>query len=271
VCLKLFLATAVVVLSSAHTRAQTICSSTNPCSLYQYQVVATFPQNQGSYPVGRYPNGSLVEIRPGVFVGTTNAGGPQPQFGECTVNTNAGCGTIYQLDTTTTPATISLLYAFSGTKDPISGLYDGALPQGTIAWDGTYVYGTTSWSTNSGCALPNPCGSIYRFKLSTLTLEPIYDMYPNSPLRNPGPGVLFSNGHLYGVTNRSDDFTSDGALFEYVSPSTVGPGTAPNVTKIDNTTIGLYPQALADYFKGERRGASYGSVLWRRKMKEIAT
>jgi hypothetical protein len=241
-----------LILLSVQSRAQS--------PLYQYQLLTTFPYQNGIYSFGSLPEGDVVEIKPGIFVGTTSSGGPQPVV-PCPVGSpGGGCGSIFQLDTTTTPATLTLLWAFTGV--PLCGgcLRDGAVPMGTIAWDGTFIYGTTTFG-NDGCANLGVCGTVYRFDPSTLAMTTIYEMDAStSPLRNPVAGVFYANGHLYGTTNNGSGGSANGTVFEYTSPKSVAAGAPPDhVATLDPGTYGSLPQTLNEYSDGNLYGIPFNA------------
>jgi len=228
----------------------------SPIFQFQWEGFLPFSTTSPHYPQGYYTAGSLVQIKPGVFVGTAQGGGSGPNYTLCTATglsfNFSGCGTLYQIDTTTSPSpTITLLYTFAG------GTTDGAQPTGSLAFDGTYIYGTTQ-GYGAVCeefgAEPPSCGTIYRFDPKARALTVLYAMNPSimTDGRTPTVGVtLGSNGHLYGTTQASGvPPYFESTIFEYVSPSTVPPGTAPVFHAVDLPSYGLYPQLPIDYGDG---------------------
>jgi hypothetical protein len=83
---------------------------------------------------GAQPSGTLLEVSPGVLMGTASVGGTP------TDTTIAGFGTVFSFDTATLDLTT--LYNFDNNT--------GASPKGNLVLDGSRVYGmTTSGSSTS--------------------------------------------------------------------------------------------------------------------------
>src|SRR5581483_9107171 len=240
-----------LVLMGGQSRAQS--------PLYQYQLLTTFPYQNGIFSFGSLPEGDVFEIKPGIFVGTTSSGGPQPQLSECPVNSGSGCGTIYQLDTTTTPPSLTLLWAFSGMPLCSGCPRDGAVPTGTIAWDGTYIYGTTTFGPD-GCFNLGVCGSIYAFNPATLSMTTIYEMdAATSVLRNPVAGVFYAHGHLYGTSTNGSGGSANGMVYEYTNPQTTNNKAPDYYVTLDPGIYGSWPQTLNEYSDGNLYGIPFNA------------
>ena len=77
-----------------------------------------------------------------IFFGLTQCGGTGKGKDACPMSDGGGSGTIYQIDPTAPPGSrrvINIVYSFQGRER-----VDGAEPYGSLMYDGTYLYGTTS-------------------------------------------------------------------------------------------------------------------------------
>ncbi len=90
-----------------------------------------------------------------IFFGMTQCGGSGPKNAACK-GTGDGSGVIFQIDPTSITGGIqqfNLVYSFQA-----SSATDGALPYGSLMYDGTYLYGTTSAGGAHGK------GTVFRFQ-----------------------------------------------------------------------------------------------------------
>ena len=89
-----------------------------------------------------------------IFFGLTQCGGAGPKNASCKGNGD-GSGVVFQIDPAATPgsaAAFNIVHSFQAQSST-----DGALPYGSLLYDGTYLYGTTS----AGGAHGN--GTVFRF------------------------------------------------------------------------------------------------------------
>lgn len=131
---------------------------------------------------GVQPNGNLLEVSPGVLVGTTSDGG-DPHAG-----TVSGYGTVFRFDTAT--ASLNTLYAFDNDT--------GALPKGTLVKDriGGMVYGmTTSGSTASTPV--RAYGSLFRINPTTAEFAVEYSLAFAEGSQPTGELIQAANGDLF--------------------------------------------------------------------------
>jgi serine protease len=145
-----------------------------------FTVVHTFT----GAPDGANPSGTLAEASPGLFYGTTFAGGTGNQ------------GTIYQA---TSDGNYLIIHDFND--------IDGAGPNGglVLAGDGNY-YGTTAWGgTNGGN------GTIYRLNADQ-TLSSMFSFAGTNGLNPSDNLVVGLDGKLYGRTE-SGGANGDGTIF----------------------------------------------------------
>ena len=143
---------------------------------------------------GATPIGGLVQASNGDFYGTTAAGGANEATG-CGQNSNAGCGTVFQI---TPQGTLTTLYNFCSQLNCVDGTSPyGTLVQGT---DGN-LYGTTY---QGGLC----CGTIFMVSPGG-TFASIYSLCdqhggcvtPQFDGLSPWAGLLLSTrGKLYGTT-----------------------------------------------------------------------
>jgi uncharacterized repeat protein (TIGR03803 family) len=135
-------------------------------------------------PDGANPSGTLLEVSPGVFYGTTYSGGNENQ------------GTIYEA---TSGGYYQIIHNFD--------YYDGSAPNGglVLAGDGNY-YGTTAWGgTNGGN------GTIYRLN-SDQSITSLFSFGDTNGLNPSDNLVVGQDGKLYGRTE-SGGANGDGTLF----------------------------------------------------------
>jgi uncharacterized repeat protein (TIGR03803 family) len=115
----------------------------------EHTVLFSFGQQTSD---GSFPNGRLLEIAPGQFIGTTGQGGRQNCVGE--ENAQIGCGTVFVYDVS---GQMEFLYAF-GQGDDDGKFPDGPLVEGS---DGAF-YGTTLNGGRGGCDTQQGCGTVFR-------------------------------------------------------------------------------------------------------------
>ena len=172
----------------------------------------------GALVNGRSPGGSLISD--GTFLyGTTTLGG------------TGGFGVIYKIKLDGT--------GFAKIHD-FTGAPDGKTPQGSLLFDGTFLYGTTYVGGS------NNFGSIYKVKTDGTGYARLLDFAGVSTGRSP-TGSLFSDGtFLYGTT-LSGGTIGSGTVFKIKPDGTsfaklwdfggVGDGTAPEGTLISDGTF----------------------------------
>jgi len=158
-----------------------------------------------------------------ILFGMTQCGGSGPQNANCKDN-GGGSGVIFQIDPSAAPgssAAFNLVYSFRA----ISAT-DGALPYGSLMYDGTYLYGTTSIGGTYGN------GTVFRFAPvamgGTTTPTLLYQLGAHaSDGIKPIDNVIKIGNTLYGMTvyggatgPSPDDptVTGNGAIFAIPLP-----------------------------------------------------
>ncbi|MGH8022075.1 MAG: choice-of-anchor tandem repeat GloVer-containing protein, partial [Limisphaerales bacterium] len=138
-------------------------------------------------PDGANPSGTLLEVSPGIFYGTTFAGGDGDQ------------GTIFEA---TSGGDYQIIHDFDYT--------DGAGPNGGLvrAGDGNY-YGTTAWGGNNGD------GTIYRLNADQ-TVTRLFSFDGDDGLNPSDDLAVGPDGKLYGCTE-SGGANGDGTLFSFTT------------------------------------------------------
>jgi uncharacterized repeat protein (TIGR03803 family) len=131
-----------------------------------------------------------------LLFGMTQCGGAGPNNANCTSNGN-GSGVIFAIDPAAAPGSagsFGIVYSFQA-----SSATDGALPYGSLMYDGTYLYGTTSVGGQYGN------GTVFRFApvaigtAATLTL--LYQFGGNATDGiKPIDNVIKIGNTLYGMT-----------------------------------------------------------------------
>ena len=137
---------------------------------------------------GRRPLGPLVQGPDGRFYGTTYQGGA------------FDLGTAFQLDVSTSPATLNSLYNFAGA--------DGAYPTGALlAADATHFYGTTSGGGAAGD------GTIFALDITSLNpfgpggaLTTLYGFHYSDGAQPLAGLTLAPDGQFYGTTDQGGEF-----------------------------------------------------------------
>lgn len=131
-----------------------------------------------------------------LLFGMTQCGGAGPKNPACKGNGD-GSGVIFQVDPAAKPgsaAAFALVHSFQA-----AGASDGALPYGSLMYDGAYLYGTTS----AGGAHGN--GTVFRFApvpmggTATLTMLYQFGGYANDGIK-PIDNVIRVGSTLYGMT-----------------------------------------------------------------------
>ena len=126
----------------------------------------------------------------------TQCGGGGPKNANCK-GSGDGSGVIFQIDPSATPgssAAFNLSYSFQATNST-----DGALPYGSLMYDGTYLYGTTSAGGTHGN------GTVFRFapvamgQTVTPTLLCQFGANANDGIK-PIDNVIKVGNTLYGMT-----------------------------------------------------------------------
>lgn len=131
-----------------------------------------------------------------ILFGMTQCGGSGPKNANCK-GSGDGSGVIFQIDPSATPgssAAFNLSYSFQATNST-----DGALPYGSLMYDGTYLYGTTSAGGTHGN------GTVFRFapvamgQTVTPTLLCQFGANANDGIK-PIDNVIKVGNTLYGMT-----------------------------------------------------------------------
>ncbi|MFZ0032361.1 MAG: choice-of-anchor tandem repeat GloVer-containing protein [Candidatus Cybelea sp.] len=141
---------------------------------------------------GATPIGALLPVGDKLY-GITGAGGRDG--GACAARGSgvAGCGTVYEIDTT---GNERVIYRFKGGSD-------GETPGGGLIYRKGVLYGTTfSGGTNKVCYsgnLPPGCGVVFAVDLSGHE-KVIYRFKGGSDGEFPNTKLLSLNGTLYGTT-----------------------------------------------------------------------
>lgn len=151
-----------------------------------------------------------------LLFGLTQCGGSGTGADACAGSSGGGDGTVFVVDTSTAPASFSVFYSFRGTENG-----DGADPYGSLLFDGTYLYGTTS----SGGKYDK--GTVFRIA-PALPGMPASSSIVYSFGSSPGDGarpidnVIEYNNALYGMTvygganvpsPDNSNFTGNGTVF----------------------------------------------------------
>lgn len=157
---------------------------------------------------GELPSGNLIFDSAGNLYGTTQEGGAD------------GDGTIFQLASSSSGYTESVLYSFRGPNEN-----DGQNPiAGLIIDSSGNLYGTTQLG-GSGC-VPQGCGIVFELVNSAGAYsEKILHAFgaPGDGVNALAPLILDSAGNLYGTTSDGGStICSCGAVFE-INPSATAP------------------------------------------------
>jgi uncharacterized repeat protein (TIGR03803 family) len=132
-----------------------------------------------------------------IFFGLTQCGGTGGGADACSASSGGGDGVIFQIDPSAPPgsaAAFSIVHSFQGTEQA-----DGADPYGSLMYDGTYLYGTTSLGG------AHDSGTVFRFTPVPfgVTAKPeILYHFGDAPGDGSKPidNVIEVNGMLYGMS-----------------------------------------------------------------------
>ncbi len=147
---------------------------------------------------GAHPSGPLVEGADGIFYGITSAGGLH------------GWGTLFRLDTTVTPASVTTLYSFTPTTLPDEAPYGGV----TVSRDSTAGHDVLFGAAGSPGLLyridtdGTPGGTSYQplcFTLAGVQHCAFGDGTPDNPGSQPMGVIEGSDGLLYGALGTGPD------------------------------------------------------------------
>ncbi|MFO1413752.1 MAG: choice-of-anchor tandem repeat GloVer-containing protein [Burkholderiales bacterium] len=159
-----------------------------------------------------------------LLYGMTQCGGAGPKNANCKGNGD-GSGVIFAIDPSATPGSsgaYAVIYSFQATSSK-----DGAMPYGSLMYDGTYLYGTTSAGGKYGN------GTVFRFAPvapgSTATVTLLYEFggQANDGIK-PIDNVIKVGNTLYGMTvyggvttasPDNPDITGNGTVFAIPLPN----------------------------------------------------
>jgi uncharacterized repeat protein (TIGR03803 family) len=164
-----------------------------------------------------------------IFFGLTQCGGTGGGVDACSASSGGGDGIIFQIDPSAPPgsaAAFNIVHSFQGTEHG-----DGADPYGSLMYDGTYLYGTTS----AGGTHDN--GTVFRFTpvpFGNTAVPQILYNFGDAPDDGAKPidNVILVNGMLYGMSvyggaavasKDSPSETGWGAIFRIPIPPQSGP------------------------------------------------
>jgi uncharacterized repeat protein (TIGR03803 family) len=183
---------------------------------------ALFPRENAQ---GGYPRGALVRGPNNLLYGTTSAYGPH------------GYGTVFSISTTT-PATFTVLRAFTGAEtlpppEGNGGDTPGATPAGDmiIGSDGMLIgtFATNGFRDDAKTILG--AGGIFKLSLDGLTYSTPF-VFPNPQVDatnaywhgySPGTGVIQdADGNLYGIAS-GGGAAGSGVLFKFGTPTNRDP------------------------------------------------
>lgn len=203
---------------------------------------------------GAQPLGNLLEVSPGVLLGTTSDGG-DPDNGTVT-----GYGTVFRFDMA--GSSLNTLYAFDNAS--------GAVPVGDLVLSNGRVYGVTT--TGSGSASPATLlGSIYSIDPVTADFVSEHPLVAAEGSVPTGGLWLASNGDLFGTVQAGSACTAVngngyGAVFRYSLATNVSSAGYSNCTVYDSggggvlgsgwlwllAALGLAPPLRRRLFSGVR-------------------
>lgn len=200
-------------------------TTTKPLACASFAVLHTFAGGNGDGALSDH--GYLTPVAIGgktVLFGLTQCGGSGSGKNACGSSDGGGGGVVFQIDPSATPGSskaFNLVYSFQGNEHG-----DGAGPYGSLLYDGTHLYGTTSaGGTYDG-------GTVFRFKPvpfgSTTTPDVIYAFgAAKGDGSKPIDNVIRVGSMLYGMTvyggapgASPDDtkVTGNGAIFAIPVP-----------------------------------------------------
>lgn len=204
---------------------------------------------------GTRPNG-LVRDAAGNLYGTTAAGG------DLTCNGQAGCGTVFKLDTT---GAETVLYSFTGRAD--GAMPSGATPGGLIIDAAGNLYGTASQGGNLQCVIAgvNGCGTVFALDttgkgmvLHTFTGYPRDGAIPSGGLLRDQLGDLFGTtvaggAHGYGTVFKLNAQAKETILYSFFGHAD---GEFPNAGVVRDNAGNIYGTTSAG---GEHACSVHGS------------
>jgi uncharacterized repeat protein (TIGR03803 family) len=145
----------------------------------QFSVLTDFTGNNSF--IGSYPMQDQNLVSDGTYLyGMTAAGGLN------------NCGTIFKILPNGTG--YEKLFDFDG-------LSTGNFPQGSLIFDGTYLYGMTEMGGS-----PNSCGSIFKILPDGTGFVKLFSFCGNSDAALPYGSLLYDGTYLYGMTKRGGDY-----------------------------------------------------------------
>jgi uncharacterized repeat protein (TIGR03803 family) len=152
---------------------------------------------------GAYPYANLIFDGSGNLYSTTSEGGGTGCGG-------AGCGTVFQLQPSASGKwREKVLHRFRRS--------DGAGPFSGLIFDASWnLYGTTAWGGGVGCGYDQLCGTIFQLTpgANGKWREKVLHRFRGGDGAEPGAGLIFDAGNLYGTTVLRGGHTDYGTAFE---------------------------------------------------------
>lgn len=137
------------------------------------------------------PQAALIKGSDGKLYGTSRLGGAN------------GLGTVFSLDVSTMPVTLTTLHSFVG------GATDGAGPVASLLESGGYLYGTTAEGGASGF------GTVFKFDTSAGSML-WFASFDGTNGSSPRGGVVEKGGDFYGTAD-SGGSSGSGTVFKVTS------------------------------------------------------
>jgi uncharacterized repeat protein (TIGR03803 family) len=211
-------------------------------------------------PLGVGPDASLAQDGSGILYGATEVGGNTNCTGTLGGLAESGCGGIFSINASGTPA---VLHTFSGSEGayPTAGLL--LLPNG-------YFYGTTAGGgalTCSSYAAPG-CGTIFQMTSSGV-IKTLHSFTGQDGAHVWSPLILGSDGMMYGSTLFGGGTACSGGAQWQGCGTVFKIDTAGNFTPLHSFSgpDGAYPTALIQasdgYFYGTTEGGGDASCTGR--------
>lgn len=181
----------------------------------------------GTTDSGLSDHGYLTPVTVGgktILFGLTQCGGAGTGKDTCGSSDGGGGGTLFQIDPTAAPgssAAYNLVYSFQGQDHG-----DGAGPYGSLMFDGTYLYGTTSGGGKHGMGTVFRVAPVAMGGTATPTVLQHFGSSSNDG-QKPIDNVIRVGNTLYGMTvyggasGKSPDsssYTGNGAIFAIPLP-----------------------------------------------------